>query len=200
MVQAINPSRADPGSLVPAARAMYEQGMTRRQVLETIYGVDLPHEALLFLRDFVHDAKPLDALWNVHPWELMIPLEEGGPKFQIGPLLSQDEVRAYAQAPHVVILGQTNYHSAPLGSSLIAYDLDEIRAGRSTVVGLRKLRDVPESGARFEVFGPSLIDVFIDTIKSYRALFADEDTREAAEKRIATARHLECVEALRSEL
>jgi hypothetical protein len=174
--------------------------MSRSQVLEAIYGVDFPREAVLFLRDFVHDAKPLGALWNVHPWELMIPLEEGGPKFPIGPHAIQNELRTYAQAPRLVLLGRIIYPEAPLGHSMIAYDLDELRVGRSTVVGLRNQRDVPETGAQFTVFGPSLIDVFIETIKAYYAGFAHIDRREEAEKRRETEADLANVEALRREL
>jgi hypothetical protein len=83
---------------------------------------------------------------------------------------------------------------------VIGYDLNEVRAGRSTVVGLRRQFDIPETGASFTVFGPSLVDVFLEAVDSYRAGFADEDTREAAAKRVAVAKHRAGLEALRSEL
>src|SRR4051812_22992980 len=144
----ITPSRADPRTLVPAARAFYENGWTRSKVLTAIYGVDLPREAMLFLRDFVNDTKPLQASWNIHPWELMIPLELGGPSLEIGPIECAEEMRAYAAAPHVLVLGTTGYNDAPHGASLIGYDLDELRNGRSTVVGLDFVDRFPESGAQ----------------------------------------------------
>src|SRR5262245_26297459 len=197
MTGLITPSRADPRTLVPAARAMYEQGRTRRQVLEAIYGVDLPREAALFLRDFARDAKPLQALWGVHPWELMIPLEAGGPTFAIGPIACERERRAYEQAPHVVLVACIHYHGAPLGGSLIGYDLDELRAGRSTVVGLENQDEMPASGARFEVFGASLVDVFCDVIASYRALLAKRESPDIAEELNETADQLASLEALR---
>jgi hypothetical protein len=170
MPTAITPSRADPATLVPAARALYEQGLTPGEVLERIYGVDLPLEARLFLRDFVNDAKPLQASWGIHPWELMIPLDAGGPRLVIAPHEAAREARAYAQAPRVLLLGGTGYHDAPHGGSLIGYDLDELRAGRTTIVGLEHASEPPGSGAAFAVFGPSLIAVFCDLIASYRAL------------------------------
>jgi hypothetical protein len=155
---------------VPAARAMYERGFTRSQVLEAIYGVDLPREAVLFLRDFVNDDKPLQASWFYFPWELMIPLESGGPTYEPGPEACVEEVRKYATAPNLLFLGSTGYNEAELGASLIAYDLDELRAGRSTVVGLKNKRRLPESGAQFTVFAPSLVDLFADLIVRYRDL------------------------------
>jgi len=149
---------------------MYQRGFTRSQVLEAIYGVDLPTEATLFLRDFARDDKPLQASWNTHPWELMIPLEQGGPAFKIGPIECAEEARAYAMAPNLVLLGSTGYNEAEHGASLIAYDLEELRAGRSTVVGLPNKRELPESGGRFTMFGPSLVDLFADLIVRYRDL------------------------------
>jgi hypothetical protein len=199
MAEFVAASRADPMSLVPAARAMYEQGKTRGQVLEAIYGVDLPREAML-LRDFARREKALEALWGVHPWELMIPLEQGGPKFVIGSFALRNEVRAYAQAPHVVLLATLGYREAPFGSSLVGYDLEEVRAGRSTIVGLRRLRDVPETGAKFEVVGPSLMDVFVEAIRCSRAAFDDKETREAFEVRRDCNLDLARLEALRREL
>jgi hypothetical protein len=163
-------SRENPRTLVPAARALYERGLTRSQVLEAIYGVDLPPEAALFLRDFVSEEMTLQALWSTHPWELMIPLEEGGPAFEIGPIESAEEALAFAQAPHVIVLGCINYSGAPFGDSIFGYDIDELHAGRSTVVGLRGMIHIPKSGAQFTMFGSSMIDVFCEVIANYRKL------------------------------
>ena len=198
------PSRADPRTLVPAARAMYERGFSRTQVLQEIYGVDLPREAMLFLRDFVNDDKPLQASWFYFPWELMIPLESGGPTYGPGPEACEEEARKYAIAPNLLFLGTTGYNEAELGASLIAYDLDELRAGRSTVGGLKNKRRLPESGAGFTVFGPSLVDVFADLIARYRDLIrrwiamgvGGETVVEIDEM----TSHLASVEAIRQEL
>lgn len=198
------PSRADPRTLVPAARAMYERGFSRSQVLQEIYGVDLPREAVLFLRDFVNDDKPLQASWFIHPWELMIPLESGGPSYEIGSFEYEREVRAYAMAPNVLLLGVTGYNEAEHGASLIAYDLDELRAGRSTVVGLNHKDELPQSGGNFTVFAPSLVDLFADLIVRYRDLIRKwiamgVGGETAAEIREMTG-HLASIDALRKEL
>lgn len=199
----ITTSRADPRTLVPAARAMYERGLTRSQVLETIYGVDLPPEATLFLRDFVHDDKPLNASWFAHPWELMIPLEQGGPSFEIGQIECEREARVFAMTPNLLLLGITGYNEAKHGASLIAYDLEELRAGRSTIVGLKK-RKLSEPGATFTVFGSSLVEVFCELISNYRDLIrrwitmgvGGETTVEVQEM----SSQLASVEAIRKEL
>jgi hypothetical protein len=200
---AITASRADPRTLVPAARAMYERGFTRSQVLEAIYGVDLPPEATVFLRDFVHDDKPLSASWFAHPWELMIPLDQGGPSFKIGPIECEREARVFAMAPNLLLLGITGYNDAKHGASLIAYDLEELRAGRSTIVGLKK-KKLSESGANFTVFAPSLVDLFTDLIVRYRDLIRKWIAMGVGGETVAEidemTSHLASVEALRQEL
>lgn len=183
---------------------MYERGLSRTQVLQEIYGVDLPREAVLFLRDFVNDDKPLQASWFIHPWELMIPLESGGPTYEIDPGASEQEARLYARAPNLLLLGTTGYNEAKHGASLIAYDLDELRAGRSTVVGVDKKLDLPESAANFTVFGPSLVDVYTDLIVRYRDLIRRWIAMGVGGETVAEinemTRHLASVEAIRREL
>jgi hypothetical protein len=203
MTERIVASREDPRTLVPAARAMYEAGKTRSEVLTAIYGVDLPREAVLIERDYVAGKKkPIRAMWKTHPWELMIPLERGGPQFMLGSLEYDSDRHAFAQAPHVLLVAWLCYARVPTGFSLIGYDLREVAAGRSTVVGLLPPdeRQVPESGATFTVLGSSLIDVFADVISSYLASWGDLESRDAAEERRDAKRELAGIEALRREL
>jgi hypothetical protein len=198
------PSRADPQTLIPAARAMYERGFSRSQVLQEIYGVDLPPEAALFLRDFVNEDKPLQATWYELPWELMISPESGGLMYEIGSLECEQISRAYAMAPNLLLLGTTGYNEADHGAALIAYDLDELRAGRSTVMGLPNHRLIPETGGSFVVFGPSLVDVYADLIVNYRKLtrhWIDIGTGTETITDIQEMNsHLESIEAIRKEL
>jgi hypothetical protein len=198
------PSRADPQTLVPAARAMYERGFSRSQVLQEIYGVDLPREAALFLRDFVNEDKPLQASWYELPWELMIPPESGGLLYELGDLECEQISRAYAMAPNLLLLGTTGYNEAEHGAALIAYDLDELRAGRTTVMGLPNHRLIPESGGSFVVFGPSLVDVYADLIVKYRKLIRHWIDIGTGSETIADiqemTRQLESLEAIRKEL
>lgn len=200
MTERLAASRTDPRTLVPAARAMYEAGKTRREVLTAIYGVDLPREAVLIERDFVDGNKPVRVLWHAHPWELMIPLDRGGPTFMLDAIDAEDEVRAYRQAPHVLLVGLLCYADVPNGFSMIGYDLSEIAAGRSTVVGLPQQREVQESGAQFTVFGPSLIDVLADMTIRYHASWGIKDNRSSNEERRDAENELAGIESLRREL
>jgi hypothetical protein len=159
--------RSDPASMVPAARAMYERGHSRDEVLEGIYGVRFPAEALLTYREFVTEQRPLNADWFTHPWELMRTLPEGGPSHKIGASAANEERAAFLLAPNVVPLCVTGYDGALHGGSVIGYDLDELRAGRTTVVGLEGKTSISSSSKPFEVFGPSLLDVFRDLIQAY---------------------------------
>jgi len=43
----------------------------------------------------------------------MAPLDAGGPQLVIAPHEAAREARAYAQAPHVLLLGVTGYLQAP---------------------------------------------------------------------------------------
>ena len=191
---------------MPAARALYERGLNRSQVLTSIYGVDLPSEAALFSRHVVNidGDPPLSAVWGTLPWELMIPLEQGGPSLEIPSHHVVQEVRAYAQAPHVLLLGRTGYKHALHGSSVIAYDLDELRAGRTTIVGVEYAIDVPETGANFVPFGTSLVAFFRNLINRKIALMEDVVTRGGGYydlEEIAEVRsHLQCIAFLENEL
>ena len=201
MTEPIAASRAHPRTLVPAARAMYEAGKTRSEVLTEIYGVDLPRETALIHRDLIRGDRCVRVMWGVHPWQLMIALDDGGPSFALGPLGYIDEVRAYAQAPNVLLVGWLCYPNVPNGFSLIGYDLDQIAAGHPTVVSLpQEHRQVPEAGARFTPFGPSLVDVLADVIKDYHASWSDRENAASWEERTAAKQELAAVEAIRHEL
>lgn len=198
---AITWSRAEPRTLLPAALEMYRHGRTRSEVLEAIYGVDLPKEALLFLRDFVAGEKPLSGGWRFHPWMLMLPNEADRPFSEISSHRSAEEALAYALAPNVVLLGALSYAhtNVRLGGSLFGYDLDEVRAGRSTVVGLLNKREFAP-GDRFSVLGPSLVDVFSETLETYLKLTEDQARRDRHEDVSFIREQLASIEELRREL
>jgi hypothetical protein len=168
-MSAVTADRARPATLIPAARQLYSEGKSTAEVLASIYGVHLPRELFAFHEAFVRDDEGLRASWLTHPWELMIPLAEGGPALEIGPDAAENEAAAFAQAPHVLLLCVTGYNDAPQGGALVGYDLNEVRQGRSTIVGIPHSRRV-QSGGEFIVFGPSLVDVFSKVISDYKAL------------------------------
>lgn len=196
--------RSSPENLVAVARALYEQGRSAREVVRSIYGVDFPAEAFLFKREYVRTGNPLRASWLIHPWELMTSPAEGGARRTPPPADLRMEKAAYQQCPNVVLLGITGYHEAKHGSSLIGYDLDELKHGRSTVVGMDKVRKLPESGFRFTVFGSSLVDVFTDLATHYRELvdsWIDQQRVGAtSEDRDKISRDLDGLERIRAEL
>lgn len=200
MSESVSWSRAEPMSLIPAARAMYEQGYARSDVLTAIYGVDLPAEALLVLRDFVIDAKPLGVSWRITPWELMVRPENRDPEMDLGPHECDEDARAYAQAPHIVLIGRLEYHGVELGSSLIGYDLDELRAGRSTIVGLKNVPRLPASPVTFTVFGPSLLEVLHELVASYLALAKRRFESDHHEDVDSVVEQLDSIEILQREL
>jgi hypothetical protein len=162
--------RSDPHSLVIAAQRLYASGSSPSEVLKSIYGVDMPREAYLFRTRYIVERRPLSFNWLVNPWELMKLPEEGGPSRAHDPISYRIESRAFAQAPNLLPLVTTGFEEAEHGESLLCYDLDELRAGRTTIVGLEHELDMPESGADFTVFGPSLLDVFRGCIVEYHAL------------------------------
>ena len=201
-METISWSRAEPKTLLPAAHALYAQGRTRSQVLEALYGVDLPRECSLLLREFAYVDKGLAVSWRFHPWELMVPPAEATRRaYQINDYQSNEDALAYEIAPNVLMLGRLSYaaEGVRLGGSLFGYDLDELRAGRSSVVGLLKKINVSR-GDRFTFFGPSVVDVLLDTVSSYLAFsehLAESDRHEDPQP---VREQIARVEALQREL
>jgi len=181
---------------------MYAQGKTRSQVLEAIYGVDLPREAVLCFRDFAYSDGGVAVDWRYHPWELMIPPNEGKrAPFPINDYQSDEDALAYELAPNVLLLGDLHYFAegVRLGGSLFGYDLDELRAGRTTVVGLLR-KPIISRDARFTVLGPSIVDVLVETVTSYLAFSERLAERDNHEDPDPVREQLARVEALQREL
>jgi hypothetical protein len=201
-METISWSRAEPKTLLPAALAMYAQGKTRSQVLQAIYGVDLPREALVCFQKFAHGDEGLAVDWRYHPWELMIPPGEGKrAPYPINDYQSNEDALAYELAPNVLLLGDLHYFAdgVRLGGSLFGYDLDELRAGRTTVVGLLR-KCIISRNDQFTVLGPSIVDILVETVSSYLAFserLAEMDNHEDPDP---IRKHLKRVEALQREL
>lgn len=201
-MELISWSRAEPKTLLPAALAMYAQGKTRSQVLEAIYGVDLPREAVLCHRDFAYEDEGLAVDWRYHPWELMIPPNEGNrAPYPINDYQSDKDALAYELVPNVLLLGALHYSAdgVRLGGSLFGYDLDELRAGRTTVVGQLN-KTILSREERFTVLGPSIVDILIETVSSYLSFSERLAERDSHEDPDPIREHLKRVEALQREL
>ena len=192
--------RNDPKSLVPAARAMYEVGKTTSEVLRAIYGVDLPQEAYAIRRAYVDGDHTIHMTFTTNPWELMIPLEEGGPAFEIGPLSSEDEARAYARAPHVLPVGFIHYFRIENGFVQLGYDLEALAAGKSTVVGIVTDQSRFPDDQDFNVIGDSLLDVFGDFMRRYLASWGTFESPDAYERRADIRRQIAELDSVRSRI
>lgn len=181
---------------------MYAQGKTRSQVLEAIYGVELPREAVLCHSHFAYEREGLGADWRYHPWELMIPPSDGmRAPYPINDYQSGKDALAYELAPNVLLLGTLGYAAdgVRLGGSLFGYDLDELRAGRTTIVGLLN-QPVFSSGERFTVLGPSLVDILVETVASYLAFSERLARRDSHVDHEPVREDLKRVEAFQREL
>jgi hypothetical protein len=200
-------SRSDPTTLIPAARALAERGTAPHDVVGAIYGVDLPREAWLLERDIISQSAgdsvlQLDVLWGTLPWELMIPIERGGPRAILGPRLAAVDAAIYKAAPELIPLGRMGYRPTEVSGSYLAYSIDELRAGRSTVLACHR-DEVDRGAAKFRIVGPSLLEVLrvaiVDYIEHVEADHEHGDGADLAELDGAKA-HLPPVERLLLEL
>lgn len=193
-------NRSDPSTLVPAARALAERGTPPHDVVRAIYGVDLPHEAWLLARDLLAPtggdvAIQLDVLWGTLPWELMIPLDRGGPKFVISPRHAEIDAGIYRAAPELIALGRMGYRPTEHSNMYLAYSIDELRAGRTTVLACPR-DDVDDGTPKFGIIGTSLLEVLRTAIVDYleyaegEVLRGDGDASEVE----ATRAHLALVD------
>lgn len=152
-------SRGDYRSMARLARALYESGQTVHGVLHTCYGVEFPEE-LFAIIDARARARPPHADFTNQPWELAVPLDHGGPSPEPDGM-DDIEQRAFALDPALVPLLALMDPDPVHGNSLLCYRLDELAAGRSTIIGLRAFfyRD---SAAVPQRYGDSLITVLFE--------------------------------------
>jgi len=204
--QEIKISRADPSSLVPFARHLCETGKSREEIIREIYHVDFPDEFYLFEKWCIVGNLYLPLEWLHHPWELIIPLERGGPSEEFYPWSEKQEKNAFSQAPHVVLLMALYAGDAIYDDYYIGYDLNELREGRTTIVGHEN--DIPENGAKFEIIGSSMLEVLHVWMSDHHRMkqaqynkpsnrgfgsLTEEDVEEVAEQ-------LSGIEAMQAEL
>jgi hypothetical protein len=101
--------RAEPRSLVSAAQRLHATGKGQGEVLEAIYGVNLPREAYLFRERYIVDRQPLSFNWLANPWELMKSSGEGGRRGR----MIQSRI---ASSPVPTLRPRISCHSLPLGT------------------------------------------------------------------------------------
>jgi hypothetical protein len=157
--------RADFDALVPFARRLYAEGKTANDVMRAVYGVDLPAEAYAFWKAFSSGKLELPLDWMHHPWEL---ISAADPAYQDDPGRWQRKQQALAlsQVPRFLPLMKLADDDAIHDDYIIGYDLDELRAGRTTIFG--HLDDFPESGVKLVRLGDSLLGVLHEWMADHR--------------------------------
>jgi hypothetical protein len=143
-------------SLVSWARRLYAEGKSSGDVMRAIYGADLPAEAYAFWRALDGGKLDLPVDRMLHPWEL-IAVENPSQTNEAGPWDREQEERAFAQVPRFLPLMKLAADEPLYDDYIIGYDLDELRAGRTTIFGHHG--DFPGSGAMLDRLGDSLLGV-----------------------------------------
>jgi hypothetical protein len=162
--------RAQPETLLSAARQLYAEGRSRAEVIVAIYGVDLPAEALRFHAAYVAKEVTLSVQLLTNPWQLLSPPPAGA---TVDPISEDLEPAAFAAAPSMVPLLVTRYDALDLGEMLLGYDLDALRAGRTTIVGSPWPVDVDGTVPPVEVLGDSLLAVLAEILEQHIAQLAE---------------------------
>jgi hypothetical protein len=130
-----SPSRGDYTSMVRAALALYDEGLSAPEVLRACYGVTFPEE---FFAVAEADPYALDLSVELtgQPWELAVPPDQGGPAAEPG-LTGQSEQAIVALDPDLLPLVLLLDDYVVLGGTFGCYRLTELAAGRTTVFCIR---------------------------------------------------------------
>lgn len=167
--------RQDPVAAALYARERLERGASPAELLRGLYGVTLPLEFWVCAKQ---DLERLDLplLRSSLPWNLIVPLEEGGPRLD-DPFLSETERRALRLLPDLVPLCTLAVQEARHGGTFLGYDRRRLEVGDATVLGLRKnFLGSPEP----RVLGPSLIAVLEAWVEDQLRMWTERMTHEGA--------------------
>lgn len=151
-----------PQTLIDTGRALLAEDHAPADILNALYGLEMPREMVALHREFLA-SEPEHALsfdWEYVPWELMQQSEAQGPS-------AAERARAetlHQHWPKLILLGLLRYEGTPHGNSFVAYDLDELRAGRTTIFATPRGADL---AAPFTPIGPSLLAVLRDALAAY---------------------------------
>lgn len=186
-------SRNDYASMVALARALYDTGRNERAVVRTCYGVALPDEFFAIGEARAQDRLP-PMLFTNQPWNLAVPPARGGPAPDAN-VMDRREQEALALVPQLLPLLILSDPYSRHGDSLLCYHLDELAAGRPTILGIPLAIDNERGPTRF---GDSLISVMLEHFadrattveKAYHHPYnrgagsVDRDEVESAHKRL----------------
>lgn len=178
-------------------------GHSRPQVVRAVFGADFPPEFFVVMGAIAADWDALDV-------DVMCRAREvyGLAEPDHEPHLEDDwnqrrEANAAAQHPDVVLLLDLSNDDAVHGRYVVGYDVRELRAGRSTVVGFpdEDLEGIPARGASYTVLGPSLLHVLDEWATDHLRMMRFQATKwenirygmlgDAVERAEATVRRVE---------
>lgn len=145
-------SREDSDSVTVWGQRLRDEGKSTAEVMQAIYGVDLPAEAYALDRALV-GGLDLPLLVTVHPWALIDDSARDTDEEWSRDL----EDQAFARWPRFLPLLQLADDDAVHGNHVIGYDLDQLRAGVLTIFGYDE--DHPPEGGPLAIEGPSLLAV-----------------------------------------
>jgi hypothetical protein len=200
--------RDDYESLTPWARQLYQEGQSPADVMQALYGVDLPAEAYAFDRAYA-SGLDLPLLRLMHPWELLaVAPEDAAP--DLGDIdedwSAEHEASALALWPQFLPLMRLRADDATHGGHVIGYDLDALAEGRPTIWGFPG--ELRLTGGELAVLGPSLLAVLHTWLADHHDMLeaqrgapstsglgavTDEDIAEAATQ-------VQSIEALQREV
>jgi hypothetical protein len=179
--------RGDSSALLEFARRAYSSGATMSQVIQLVYGVDLPAEAYAFFAWYrAHRLENLDLSLTWQPWVLMALSPEwvaGEPSLDGESDVSQDDADDGDFFADKVFLPLMRLHvtntalQATHDGCVIGYSLESLHRGDSRILGFDFDVWVHRGGSPSwtqHLFwkGDALVDVLRQWARSYRDLAA----------------------------
>ena len=164
-------SRGDYASMARWARALYGSGLGIRAVIRTCYGVDFPEEFFVIAESGAWQRR-LWVLFTDQPWELTVPLDQGGPLPE-GDLEGRER-KIFARDPDLVpiVYLWTGGYDQMVG----CYRLTELAAGRSTMFGVPRRAE-----PRDEIVCYDDYDSLLAILHSYHAVHLDRLERRMSQ-------------------
>jgi hypothetical protein len=170
--------RGNYSQLVEWCRLAYAEGKSVHEVMQAIYGVDLPAEAYALHAAF-YRLGDLQLEWFQEPAALLELGKPGATPAPQSPWSANQITNALKQNRNFLPLIQLAIGNASLDDHVIGYDLSELANGRTTVLGHSD--EIEETGASFKVVGDSLLDVLDGWMKE-RLQLANEQYRSPSNR------------------
>jgi hypothetical protein len=178
-----------------------DEGKSTVEIMQEIYGVDLPAEVYALDRALV-GGLDLPLVVTVHPWSFIDDAARDTDEDW-----SRDvEDNALIEWPRFLPLLQLAAEDATHGNHVIGYDLDALAAGQQTIIGYDD--NHPPQDGPLATLGPSLLAVLHEWIADHHRML-DEQYRSPANRGLGSisdrdvkeaAAQLRAVEALQREV